>query len=387
MQEAMSEATSSMSRELQDALNTILAPAVDSLVNNASKTSEGVIKDVVSSFSQRLGEAGEQQRELMEEATSQINVATQNLAQQLSQFSDSASSQKDEMAETFEGLLGQFVTKFETLNQAASSREQERHEISQKEFELMHKANQQAVGTLLSGVEGQLTEMGEREQQRSDAMTQRMEVLGTTQDDLVRSVAQLIDSQKIVHSDIISQLRSIQARYDESIDAQQSSSDAIRNAATQMQGVSNQIGQLGAALQQSSTTLGESVGSAAAVTKDVADQNEKTSQTLKQLGDGYLEISQTIESVTEKLNAASQHAQSGFEAVDANLNKFKQQMAEQVLELEDQIARLMGQFAEQVKVTSTDRMKAWNEHTAEYTSAMTGAISALSGVVDELDRS
>ena len=386
MQEAMTQATSSMSREFQDALNKILAPAIDSLVNNASRTSESVIKDVVANFSERLGEAGEQQRSLMEEATGQINMATSNLAQQLSQFSESATTQKDEMAETFEGLLGQVVAKFETLNQAASMREQERHDGAQKEFELMHQANQQAVSALLAGVKGQLAEMGEREQQRSDAMTQRIGALGTTQDELIQSVEQLINNQKMVHNDILKQMQSIQARYDESIGAQQSSSEAIYNAATQMQGVAKQIEQLGTALHQSSTTLGESIESAAVQIKGVTNQNEKTSQTLKQLGEGYTGISQTMEAVVEKLNVATKHAQSGFEAVDANLDKFRQQLDEQVNEMANQLDALMRDFAKHVEVTSEKRMNQWNQQTGDYTSSMTNAIQALSGVVDELER-
>ena len=379
MQEAMTQATSAMSQELQDALNNILAPAVDSLVSNANGTSERALTNLVSNFSKQLGEAGSQQHEMMVEATNQMNVATENLAQQLSQFSESATSQKTEMAETFEGLLGQFVNKFEALNQAASEREQERHRSLQGELQLAHEANQQAVGTLLADVEGQLTRMGERDQQRSEA-------LGSTQDELVRSVAQLINSQKLVHNDIIQQLRDIQSRYDESITAQQDSSNAIRSSATQMQDVSAQIGQLGTTLQQSSAALGESVGSAAALTKDIVDQNEHISQTLKTLGASYIEISNTMESVTAKLNAASQHAQAGFEAVDANLDKFKEQMAEQVRELENHISKLMEQFAEQVKVTSADRMTAWNEQTSAYTAAMTNAVQTLAGVVDEMEQ-
>ena len=386
MQEAMAEATSGMSKALQEALEAILAPAVKTLVDNANSSSETALRNIVSDFTEKLGEGGKEQRALLNETTDKINDATQGLANRLEDFSKAASAQKDEMADAFAKLTDTLATKVEDINQVASAREQQRHQLVQQEFALMHKANEDAVGTLMSGVEKQLAEMGDSERQRSEAMAQRIEAVGATQDELVRSIARQTDNQKQVHEDIIGQLRSIQDGYDKSLDAQQSASEAIRNAATQMREVSTQIEHLGASLQQSAAELGENVGAAASQTKEVAAQSERISENLGRLSDEYKEISETIASVVEKLDTASRHAKEGFEAVDSNLDKFRQQLARQVQELEDQMSKLMLEFAERVKTTTADRMNQWNQQTSKYTSDMTNAVQALAGVVDEIEQ-
>lgn len=385
LQEAMLEATSSMSSELQSALSSILAPAVDSLVNNANKTSEGVIKDVVSSFSERLGQAGNEQRQLLEEATGQINLATQNLATQLSSFSDSAATQKDDMTKTFEELMASFVGQFESLNRAASDREAERHNLAQRELGLMQEANQQSLDLMVSKLENQLETMGDRGREQSQAVTQKIEQLGLTQGELTESIAKLIQNQKTVHTDIANQLRDIQSAYRENVQAQNSSSEAIRAASFQMHNVSERIQGMGESLEKASEHLGENISNVVIQTQEIVDQNQKISESLSELSERYNIASQTIQSVSQTLNDATIHAKSGFEAVDQHLDSFTKNMQAAVESLERQMEELMISFANQVSSTTQERMNEWNQQTSQYTSSMTAAIDALAGVVDDID--
>ena len=61
-------------------------------------------------------------------------------------------------------------------------------------------------------------------------------------------------------------------------------------------------------------------------------------------------------------------------------------MKQHITDLETQLAQLLNDYGSQVQAQTTDRLNVWNAQTQEYVGAMSDAVQALAGVVDEIER-
>ncbi|MEA3332672.1 MAG: anti-phage ZorAB system protein ZorA, partial [Pseudomonadota bacterium] len=76
MQEALVQTTDTIRTGLEDSLNTILQPAIQALVDNTNQSSEKVLNNLVERFIGSVGDAGNTQRDIMKQASSDLCEAT-----------------------------------------------------------------------------------------------------------------------------------------------------------------------------------------------------------------------------------------------------------------------------------------------------------------------
>ena len=69
MQESMIEATSGIQRGLEDALEKIMAPAIEKLVSETTDGNQKALEKLVEEFLVKFGEQGAKQREAMDDAS------------------------------------------------------------------------------------------------------------------------------------------------------------------------------------------------------------------------------------------------------------------------------------------------------------------------------
>ena len=92
-----------------------------------------------------------------------------------------------------------------------------------------------------------------------------------------------------------------------------------------------------------------------------------------------------MQSVAERLNEAASHAETGLDSVGTHYQSLQNKLEEHLSTVQDQVAKLLKDFAVESNNQIQDRFNTWNNQTSNYTSAMTSAIEALSGVVDEIE--
>ena len=84
------------------------------------------------------------------------------------------------------------------------------------------------------------------------------------------------------------------------------------------------------------------------------------------------------------LNAQTR-AGEGLTQVNNHFERVSESMKNHIASLESQLSELLQSYSEQVNSQTTERLNAWNEQTNQYIGAMTNAVNALSGVVDDID--
>ena len=86
MQESMIEATSGIQRGLEEALEKIMAPAIEKLVSETTDGSQKALEQLVEGFLGKFGEQGAAQRKAMDDASQEVGKALASMNQTMDSF-------------------------------------------------------------------------------------------------------------------------------------------------------------------------------------------------------------------------------------------------------------------------------------------------------------
>lgn len=141
LQESLQGMNEAMQTALTDALNNIMGPAIQTLVNGASQQSTQVLDKLVGNFMEGMTSVGREQGNQMQQAANQVNDAVAGMSSQLNQLFQTLSEQQSRQQETVQQQSRQFD---EQLQRVVSSAEQREQQL------------EQCFNQLMSGLGGQL---------------------------------------------------------------------------------------------------------------------------------------------------------------------------------------------------------------------------------------
>jgi hypothetical protein len=414
LQEAITQTTDSIRTGLEDSLNKIMAPAIESLVANAHQGSQQALESLLNRFLEGVGEAGNTQRQMMEASSKNVQVAIGNLGTQMSTFISSIEAQaknirdesrisqemlvnqlqerekhqeehQQQLEAKFGSMINGLVEKLDKHHRQSEDRDQTRTAVFEKQLQgMVTKSNQ-----VIELIGGQLTNQIEKEKelhdQRYQTLTDNVAGFERTQTDLIAKVESLISLQ-YDQSELINQgLSELLEKFRHVVEANTAAGRDMVESSRQMQSVSNQLGLMAAGIRQVTEKLSDDIGKAAELTANLAEENHMVSQDLRESLVGYQQLTKAMDEVVTKLAGATESAERGFSIVHTHLNEFKKSLTNHVTELDEHIQKLLINYANQVQIQTTDRLNIWNTQTNEYISLMTGAVRALNDVVDELE--
>ncbi len=153
LQESLAGMNEAMQTALTDALNNIMAPAIQTLVSTTNQQSTQVLEQLVGSFMTGLTSAGREQGGLMQQAAAEVNSAVGGMTQQLNQLFHSLSDQQTRQLEVSQRQGQQFETQLDRMSSSAEQRQQQL---------------EGRFSELLSGLTGQLDDQLGSAQRRDD---------------------------------------------------------------------------------------------------------------------------------------------------------------------------------------------------------------------------
>lgn len=182
LQETISGVSDSMQEAFTNALNNVMAPAMQSLVSNASQQTSGVLEHLIGNFTESMQAAGRGQGELMQKSTEQMHEAVSRLSEQMNAVLEQSSKQSQLMAEQQAGASSQFNQQLEAM---LSQSEQRQQAMEQKLFSAIESQQQSQaareashVDNLQSVLGDWLTEQSQTLSQLSDSMSQVQNAMG-----------------------------------------------------------------------------------------------------------------------------------------------------------------------------------------------------------------
>ena len=182
LQETISGVSDSMQDAFTNALNNVMAPAMQSLVSNASQQTSGVLEHLISNFTESMQAAGRGQGELIQKSTEQMHEAVSSLSAQMSAVLEQSSNQAELMAQQQAGASSQFNQQLEAMLSKSEERQQLMEQKlftaieSQQESQATREANH--VDNLQSVLGGWLTEQSQTLNKLSDSMAEVQSAMG-----------------------------------------------------------------------------------------------------------------------------------------------------------------------------------------------------------------
>lgn len=378
LQESIKGVSDSMEEAFTTALNKIMAPAIESLVSNASQQSTQVLERLVGDFVEGVSGAAKNQGALLEQAASDVNTAVTDMSSQLGELFTKLNEQQERQLESSRQQAGRFDEQISRVADSASS--------SQKALE-------DKFGQLMSSfsekVEAQLEAADEREGRRQERFREQNEQVAEQQQLLLNEIAESVRATQQQSLQLAEQHR-------ETLEQLTKVSGSISESSKHLDSSSNQLGLLSSQVKQATDVLGTRMSEVLSVIESAGEQNTLLSDRLSEQSRLLEGLQRSIqESVEQYGNAAKltnegfaelkQHQQEWLRSIKAEFSGLSENLADQVSGIEKQAESWLSSYSTQVNQQIEDRMEKWNNSSRAYADSMLRVVENMNSILDELE--
>lgn len=452
LQETVSGMSDSMQQAFTDAINTVMAPAIQSLVNNTNQQSTDVLEKLVSGFMDGMKTAGSEQGHLMKNAAEEVQQAVSGMADRMEVLFKQLDEQQNRSREQTEGTSREFAQLLEQQGADAAQRQQQmelrfnqlmeqmEHKVSAQfdkaaEDERNRAANQEQLQTqMVAGFQSQLehfnnasngqiqaiseasakqqSEMGqafesaldglqtlisshtaaasERESVIESRFNSQLERLAAEQQQLLSAVTQSVQQTQQQMVELTTQHQQLMTELGEVSRSVEVSSQHMNNSSTQLGLLSANLKQAADVLDVRLQTVTEALAGASDQNHELAEQVSLQSDTLRQLQSELITATQHFEKAAvaaeQGFEVFAKHQQRFLDGINTEFQGLGQALKEQVGGIEQQADEWLRSYSTEVRTQVGERMELWNKNTLEFSDQMRRTVSAISGVVDDLEQ-
>jgi len=372
LQETISGVSDSMQEAFTNALNNVMAPAMQSLVSNTSQQTSGVLEQLVGNFTESMQAAGRGQGELMQKSTEEMRQAVATLSDQMKTVVDQTSNNHQAMAKQQEQASQQFNEQLRSM----LSQSEERQQVMESKFAETLNAQQQALTE-------RETEHRDRLQTQLDSWLEKQAQLIETMKDAVERTQAHMDSVIEQHRDVVGELKTV-------ADATATSSQNLSNS-------SNQIGVLSGNLVKATELFDTRLGEMTDSIKGMSAQNDALASHVIEQAKVLRGLETSLVTTADKFGETAQLAQTGFSEmkehqtefianIESSFESLGENLKKQVSDIEKQTNEWLRSYSSEVNTQLKERMDTWNDKTREFSDQMVRTVSSISDLVDELER-
>ncbi|MEA1967627.1 MAG: anti-phage ZorAB system protein ZorA [Thermodesulfobacteriota bacterium] len=425
MQESLLDVTAEIQSGLENSLQKIMTPAISKLVDETSDGNQKALENLLEKFMDQFGEMGAQQRGAMDQASEKINVALDGLNSsmnafvnnlqtsqhasgerekelvnaisiQVSQLVEQGRKQQQTLTGFVEKQLGDMGSEFSRREEAAQQREQDLAEKLSSQVNFMVKsANQQnksmsefvenKLNTLTQNFDNRDKDTAKREKERSRIFVAQTSAMKAETKQLLERVEQGLQTQLAASAQLIEQGKNLQVSVESSVRASAEATISMKTAAAELNSAASSMNLFGTHIREAGDTLSGSVTAAVESTKDLARQNQLSSEQMEILRKQLVNNTARFKDVVQQMQALIASADATFNNMNTHQKEYLSGLKQNVEDLASQMTELLEEYAAQANGQTERHLKIWAEGTTQYASQMNNAVNALSGVVDEIE--
>lgn len=327
LQEAVTGMSESMQEAVSKALNEVMAPAVQTLVRNASQQSTEVLENLVTRFMDSMKTAGSEQGQFMKLAAEELQSSTKGITERLETLFQSLDEKLTGAREHTEHTAREFSR---LLTEQRDESVQQQREVVQQFGSLAERFSTQA--------EAQLERSAEEDRQRTQALSEvHQQMAGSMAEQLVRFNAGTTEQ--------------IQALSQAGQAQQDQLSEVFGNSLTRLQALIE--GQVQAASereqQQSEHFRGLADGLAEGqqqLLSALADGARQSRQQMQEMAERHQQLLTELSSVADSAQASSQHMNSSSTQLGllaSNLREVTETFAGGMTQVSQNLEKVMAQ--------------------------------------------
>lgn len=367
LQETLNGMSEAMQAALTDALNNIMAPAIQTLVSTTSQQSTQVLEKLVGSFMDGMSSVGREQGQQMQQAAADVNAAVSGMSermnqlftsltdhqgrqlkvaqQQSSQFeaqlqriTGSADQRQEQMEQRFNELMTGLSSQLEGQLGSAQRRDEERQAIferllgessasqaallerfsnsTREQMQTMAEAGnerhnnlEKVFSRLMMNLNTQLdTQMGaaeQREQSRQQRFNEQVENMAAQQQELLAGIASAVQVTQ-------QQSRQMAEQHQQLMTRLQQATEAAATSSKHMDSSANQLGLLSANLRQASDVLGQRLEAVTQSVESASTQNAALAAQLQGQASSLSQLQAALLEGAQRFEQAASEARNGF---------------------------------------------------------------------------
>jgi 3-methyladenine DNA glycosylase AlkC len=372
LQETISGVSDSMQEAFTNALNNVMAPAMQSLVSNTSQQTNGVIEQLIGNFTESMQSAGRGQGELMQKSTEEMRQAVGILSEQMNKVVEQTSTNNQTMVKQQEEASQQFNEQIRSM----LSQSEERQQSMESQFSESLNTQQQAMSE-------REVEHRNRLQTQLDSWLEQQSQLIITMTDAVQKTQSHMDSVITQHREVVGELKSV-------AEATAKSSQNLNNS-------SNQIAILSANLVKATELFDTRLVEMTDSIKGISAQNDTLANHVLVQAKELQNLETSLSSTVDKFGETAQLARSSFSEmknhqtefitnIQSSFESLGGHLTKQVSDIEKQTNEWLRSYSSEVNTQVVERMEVWNNNTLEFANQMQRTVSTISELVDELER-
>lgn len=342
LQETLNGMSEEMQTALTDALNNIMAPAIQTLVSTTSQQSTQVLEKLVGNFMDGMTSVGREQGLQMQQAAADVNAAVSGMSERLNQLFSSLNEQQGRQMEVAQQQSAAFETQLQRISGSAEERQAQM---------------EQRFAELMSGLTNQLqTQLGTAQQrdeerqvlferllgQASSSQTAMLEQFSSSTREQMQAMAEAGNER---HSNLEKVFSRLMMNLNTQLDSQMGAAEQREQA--RQQRFQEQLDQVSTHQQELLSGLASAVQATQQQSRLMADQHQQLLGQLKQVSDATAQSSKHMDSSANQLGLLSANLRQAadslgqrLEAVSHSIERAGQQNAELATQLQSQAATL-----------------------------------------------
>lgn len=424
MQEALITATQGIQTSLETSLNEIMAPAINKLVDETSEGNQKALEGLLESFMDGFGQAGNQQREALDDVSSKVNKSVEamqatmsgfveqlqksqaesgdreksliaDISNQVNSLSSQSEAIQNKLTSFVENQIGEMSSQMKNREEASAKRDAELvTKIKEQVDELVDNSRKQSE-TLSNYVESQLSGLtksfDERDQRstmletaRNERIEKQTDTISKLSDEILRSVEKSVADQVTTVKQLITQGQTLQNSINSSVDASAQATQAMRESSTEMRISADSMKVLSSHVNEAGNKLSGAIKDAVESTADLASQNQLSAQRMEKMREELTKDVSRFSELTAQLNSLIESTSSTFSELKTTQKEFIGDLKEEVDGLSRNMTRMLEEYAEQANGQTAEHLKIWSSSVTAYSAQMNNAVKSLSSVVDEM---
>ena len=342
LQETLNGMSEAMQTALTDALNNIMAPAIQTLVSTTSQQSTQVLEKLVGNFMDGMTSVGREQGLQMQQAAADVNAAVSGMSERLNQLFSSLNEQQGRQMEVAQQQSAAFETQLQRITGSAEERQAQM---------------EQRFAELMSGLTNQLqTQLGAAQQrdeerqvlferllgQANSSQTAMLEQFSSSTREQMQAMAEAGNER---HSNLEKVFSRLMMNLNTQLDSQMGAAEQREQA--RQQRFQEQLDQVSTHQQELLSGLASAVQATQQQSRLMADQHQQLLGQLKQVSEATAQSSKHLDSSANQLGLLSANLRQAadtlgqrLEAVTHGVEKAGQQNAELAAQLQGQAATL-----------------------------------------------
>lgn len=342
LQETLNGMSEAMQTALTDALNNIMAPAIQTLVSTTSQQSTQVLEKLVGNFMDGMTSVGREQGLQMQQAAADVNAAVSGMSERLNQLFSSLNEQQGRQMEVAQQQSAAFETQLQRISGSAEERQAQM---------------EQRFAELMSGLTNQLqTQLGAAQQrdeerqvlferllgQASSSQTAMLEQFSSSTREQMQAMAEAGNER---HSNLEKVFSRLMMNLNTQLDSQMGAAEQREQA--RQQRFQEQLDQVSTHQQELLSGLASAVQATQQQSRLMADQHQQLLGQLKQVSEATAQSSKHLDSSANQLGLLSANLRQAadtlgqrLEAVTHGVEKAGQQNAELAAQLQSQASTL-----------------------------------------------